>query len=181
MRILIFIIVFLASFPISSEPQISTEFDFYNIYPYFNKDIEREIHERTPIVKDGLKYNGHTHWHVSWTFKWKKINGRCQISEVNTFLTVKYTMPRIPDDHLVNTEVQHSFNEYYDSLFNHEQGHRDSGLFAARDIEKSLASLGLFKDCNSLETKANMISEKIIQKYNNRDRDYDKKTNHGRF
>ena len=176
-----FFINFLASFPVFSEPVINTEFKFYSIYPNDKNDLEREMRERTPVVKDGLKYNGHTHWDVDWTFKWKERKGRCQISEANTYLTVKYTMPRIPGDHLVSPEVRHSFDEYYESLFEHEQGHRDSGLFAARDIAKALVSLGSFKDCNDLETVANKMGEKIIQKYNKRDRDYDKKTNHGRL
>ena len=181
MRIFMFFIVFPVSIPILSESKIRTEFTFYTIYPNFKKDLEQEIREQSPIVKNGIRYNGHTHWHVNWTFEWKERNGRCQISEVNTYLTVKYSMPRIPGNHLVSSEARDSFDEYYDSLFKHEQGHRDSGLFAARDIRKALTSLGLFKDCKKLETVANKIAEKIIVKYNKRDEDYDKRTNHRQF
>jgi predicted secreted Zn-dependent protease len=181
MRKFTFFVVFMVSFPVLSEPKINIEFNFYTIYPDYKKDLDPEMRERSPIVKEGIKYNGHTHWDVNWVFKWKETNGRCQINKVNTNLTVKYTLPRIPSDHTVSPEVRHSFDKYYESLFKHEQGHKDSGLFAARDIEKVLLSLGLFKDCNRLKTVANKIGEKIIKKYNRRDRAYDKQTNHGRF
>jgi len=181
MRIFMFFIIFLASFSVSSEPKISTEFNFYTIYPTHKKDLEPEMRERTPIEKEGIKYNGHTHWKVNWTFQWKEASELCQISEVNTYLIIKYTLPRIPSDHTVSSTVRHTFDKYYESLFKHEQGHKDSGLFAARDIEEALLSLGLFKDCNCLETVANKIGEEIIGKYNKRDKDYDTRTNHGRF
>ncbi|MEM7760935.1 MAG: DUF922 domain-containing protein [Cyanobacteria bacterium P01_A01_bin.40] len=56
--------------------------------------------------------------------------------------------------------------------------HKDSGLYAAREIERELKSLGSFHSCQKLETVANQKAHKIIKKYNERDRNYDLQTQH---
>ena len=73
------------------------------------------------------------------------------------------------------------FNNFYAALFKHEQNHRDSGLYAARDIEKALLNLGSFPNCQKLESAANQKGHQILQQYVQRDIDYDKRTDHGRL
>ena len=75
----------------------------------------------------------------------------------------------------------YTIERFYSVLLKHEEGHKDSGLYAARDIEKALLSLGSFNDCQELEITANQTAKKIIQKYNKRDKDYDRKTDYGRL
>ena len=90
-------------------------------------------------------------------------------------------MPKISDSHNVKPEVERVFNQYQSALLKHEQGHKDSGLYAAREIEQKLRSLGACKDCKNLEQAANQTATQIIKKYNERDKNYDLKTDHGRL
>ena len=85
----------------------------------------------------------------------------------------------IPESHKVKINIRHAFNQYYNALFNHEKNHMTSGLYAAREIENSILKLNGFKNCKDLETIANTIGNKIIKKYNKRDKAYDKRTKHG--
>lgn len=163
-----------------AEPVIDTRFNFYKIYPSSKNDLSKEMHKRSPIRKNGKTFKGNTHWYVKWTFKWKRKNGICSITKVDTSLTVTYTMPQIAKGYEVTQSIRQSFENYYTSLLNHERGHMKSGLFAAREIEKSLLSLGSFKSCQRLDETANALGHKIIKKYNKRDKEYDKKTNHGK-
>ena len=145
------------------------------------EEIGREMHTRSPVKKNGITFKGHTKWHVKWNFKWKKRNGICKITQVKTHLNVTYTMPRIPINHPVKLNVRTPFNNYYNALMKHEEGHKDSGLYAARDIEKALLKLPTDIDCNRLSNSANQMGHKIIKKYNQRDINYDKKTKHGKL
>jgi predicted secreted Zn-dependent protease len=162
-----------------AEPTINTRFDFYDIFPSTKNDLGREMENRSPIEEDGITFIGHTDWQVKWNFKWKKKNKMCNITKVRTSLKVTYTMPQIAKDHEVSQSVRQSFADYYNSLLNHEKGHMSSGLYAARDIEKALLSLGSFKSCDTLEETANATGDRIIKKYNKRDIEYDINTNHG--
>lgn len=59
--------------------------------------------------------------------------------------------------------VLSSFQGYFQALMKHELGHKDSGLFAAREIESALLELEADTDCNRLSAAANRIGRKIIK------------------
>ncbi|MEM8675835.1 MAG: DUF922 domain-containing Zn-dependent protease, partial [Cyanobacteria bacterium P01_G01_bin.67] len=180
-KFLIFCSFLPISSPVLSEPSVTTKFKFYDIYPQTKSDLGKEMYARTPIVYQGKKYDGYTSWYVNWRFGWRQKNGLCKISSVNTKLDIGYTMPRLPQQYQVDSTVRNAFDRYYSVLFEHEQGHKDSGLYAAREIERELKSLGSFHNCQKLETAANQKAHKIIKKYNERDRNYDLQTQHGRL
>lgn len=171
----------LVSLPLWAEPTITTTFQFYDIYPQQIKDIGPELDHHTPIRVEGRKFRGYTRWHVRWQFSWQEQPGRCDITGVQTFLTVHYTLPRIPAQHRLPPATRAAFDRYYHALFRHEQNHKNSGLYAARDIEKAIAGLTVFNTCSALETTANQIGYRLIERYAQRDRDYDQATDHGRL
>jgi len=94
---------------------------------------------------------------------------------VTTSLDVKYRMPRIPASHAVDKGVRSSVNGYYKALMKHEVEHKNSGLYAARDIEGALMKLEEDTDCDRLSESANLLGNKIVKTYNKRNKDYDKK------
>jgi predicted secreted Zn-dependent protease len=159
--------VFIIALPVSAQPVIETDFVFYDIYPDSKDDLSRE------------RTKGHTHWHVKWRYNWKKKDNNCEINQVNTFLTVTYTMPRIPNTHIVSADVLDSFDRYYEALFKHEQEHKNSGLYAALEIEDAIINLDAFRSCRDLDAAAEKTGNAIIKKFNKRDEDYDRETDHG--
>lgn len=181
LQFLIYLIVLLVSFPVKAEPNLKIEYQFYDLYPLAKEDLGQEMDRQSPIVENGKKYRGYTSWNVYWQFYWQISNQKCRIDRVTTDLKVKYIMPKISDSHNVKPEVERVFNQYYSALLKHEQGHKDSGLYAAREIEQKLRSLGAYKDCKKLEQAANQTANQIVKKYNERDKNYDLKTDHGRL
>ena len=181
LRVIAIFHIFLFSYSVSAEPTSSISVKYYDISPMIPEEIGREMHNRSPIKKNGVTFKGNTKWNVKWNFKWKKRSGICKITKVKTHLTVIYTMPRISVNHSATLSVITPFNNYYNALMKHEEGHKDSGLYAARDIESTLLKLAPDTDCNRLSNSANRTGRKIIKKYNQRDIDYDKKTNHGKL
>ncbi len=163
-----------------TEPKISVNYKFYDIYPKSFNDIDKEMYNKTPILKNGARYRGYTDWHVKWSYSWQNKGNYCKLTSVSTRLDVTYTMPKIPDNFKVNSKILSVFNNYYKALINHEYGHKDSGLFAARDIEKELIKLSSSKGCKNLASTANSKAQKIIKKYTQRDLYYDKHTQHGK-
>jgi predicted secreted Zn-dependent protease len=179
-RYLIFLFLLICS-PILAEPAIATKYNFYSIYPQKKQDLEAEMMKRSPIIFKGKKFKGYTKWYVEWRIRWYEKKGSCHITQVKTALTVTYTLPKIPKDYKTPGETRTVFNNFYAALFKHEQNHRDSGLFAARDIEKALLNLDSFPSCQQLELAANQKRYQILHQYVQRDIDYDKRTDHGRL
>jgi hypothetical protein len=174
----LFLLIF---FPVLAEPTIETKYNFYSIYPQKKQDLEAEMTKRSPIIYQGKKFKGYTKWYLEWRIRWIENQGSCKITQVKTALTITYTLPKIPEEFGTSEETRTIFNDFYAALFKHEQNHRDSGLFAARDIEKALLNLDSFPSCQQLELTANQKGHQILQQYVQRDIDYDKRTDHGRL
>ena len=174
------LLVVLSSAPVKSEPRVQVEYKFYDIYPIDRKDLEEQIFQTTPIRYNGKKFAGLTQWRVSWKFNYQKINKGCRIDRVSSNLAVTYTMPRISQQYKINAKVRNSFDAYYATLLKHEEGHKDRALEAAKEIEQKLLSIGTFNSCKRLGEFANQKAYKIIEKYKDINREYDRQTNHGR-
>jgi len=165
-----------------AEPVVTTSFEYYDIKPAQRSDINNEMSDKSPIRQGSSTFLGLTKWHVKWRFNYKMSTaGLCSITKVSTTLDVKYTMPRIAEDFAVKADVLTAFNRYYEALMLHEEEHKNSGLYAAREIEAALPKLETDTDCDRLVNTANSLGHKIIKKYYKRDADYDKKTDHGRL
>jgi predicted secreted Zn-dependent protease len=163
-----------------AEPDVETSFDFYDIFPISRVDIGKEMRKRSPIKRDGETFDAYTDWYVKWNFRWNKKDGMCVIKKVNTSLDVIYRLPRIAKNHPAPPNVQQAFKSYYDALFEHEKNHMKSGLDAAREVEKALLNLDSFENCDQLEASANALGNEIVRKYNELDKEYDRKTEHGK-
>ncbi|MBE9195411.1 DUF922 domain-containing protein [Synechocystis sp. LEGE 06083] len=165
---------------LKAEPIVEIEYKYYSIYPKTKWDLNDELNRRSPIIFQGKRYRGYTQWLVRWQYQWWSTAQQCQIITVTTNLDVTYTLPRIPTNHPTDPEARLVFNRYLAALFKHEENHKNSGLYAARSIENALLNLGPFPNCQSLETKAESTAQQIIQRYRQRDLDYDRQTDHGR-
>jgi predicted secreted Zn-dependent protease len=165
---------------VGAEPIVKIEYKYYSIYPKTKWDLNNELNQRSPIIFQGKRYRGYTQWLVRWQYQWWSTAQQCQITKVTTNLDVTYTLPRIPPNHGSDPEARRVFNRYLAALFKHEENHKNSGLYGARAIEKALLNLGPFPNCQSLQSKAESTAQQIIQRYRQRDLDYDRQTDHGR-
>lgn len=179
MRALFVLFTLAISNIVRANPTVDTLFVFYDIFPTSKHDLPEEMYKRSPVKKNGQTFHGHTQWYVKWNFNWKRTNGSCSITKVNTTVSITYTLPQIARNHAVAQPVRQSFENYYLSLFKHEENHMASGLYAAREIEIALLNIDAL-NCDELDASVNASANKIISKYNERDTEYDKKTNHGK-
>lgn len=138
-----------------------------------------ELRKNTPISHKGKKFFGNTKWSLSWRFETTILGGYCGISAVTTIIDVTYTMPRLANSENIDNQTRVAFDSYYSALLNHEKGHADSAILAAREIEDVLMGLKPERKCSDMHDSANQTANGIIDKYNKRDVEYDLQTNHG--
>lgn len=181
MKYWLLLYLFLGLTPLAkAEPVVNIHYKYYWIYPKNKRDLGNALDKQSPIIFNGKKYRGYTQWQVNWRYRWWETANSCQITSAQTTLTVTYTLPQIAKNHPVDRETQQTFNRYGQALYQHEQNHKNSGLYAAREIEKTLLNLPAFPLCSQLETRANQLGQRVIEKYRQRDREYDRQTDHGR-
>ena len=58
--------------------------------------LRQALHAATPILVDGRRFHGYTHWNVHWNFWWhSEASGRCRITRVTTRLRTRIQMPEL--------------------------------------------------------------------------------------
>jgi predicted secreted Zn-dependent protease len=162
-----------------AQPKIKIKTHYYSVAGKTLQQISRNLYTQSPIVYQGKKYHGYTKWNVNWWFYWNDYGSHCQIKSVQTSVDVQYTLPKLSNYSSLTNPVKQKWDRYYHALSKHEEGHKNFGVSAAQEIEKSIAKMGSRKTCQQLEQDANSIGKQIIQKYVIQEKNYDKTTNHG--
>lgn len=175
------IAVFLAAcvLPAEAAVDINDQVERYGIEGSTPADLRREMNAKGPRVSDGRRYDGHTRWHVSWRYHYSSTRGSCAIASVTTSVKVTITLPQWGNESRGDNAMRAQWSRYLAALELHEQGHRRHGVDAATDVDLAIAALPPAGNCDALGANANALGMRILQKYQQRDRDYDRDTRHG--
>ena len=163
-----------------AEPTVKINYNYYEIRGTTAEKLRQEMNLSGPLDKDEKRYDAETKWHVSWKYWFGKSRYECWINRVTTEVEVTFTMPRWKRSKKMSKELEQQWRSYMEVLQEHENGHKNFGINAAREIERRLTSLGSMRSCNALENTANSIANQIIDKYIKIEIEYDRRTDHGR-
>lgn len=173
MKIFIVLLLLTAS-SVQATPVVDTETEYYVVD---GKDA-RAIRADMNAKREG-RYDAYTAWHVKWRFFWDKQPNICTIMRVKSTVSVKFTLPKLAEHTIANQDAKNRWNRYYHALIDHENGHRDFGVNAAKEIEAALLDMNSYKNCTTLEKAANALAHKIVNEYIVDEKQYDIDTNHG--
>jgi predicted secreted Zn-dependent protease len=160
-------------------PQISESFDYYDIAGMSESELRRQMDVNGNLWNDGKRYAGMTFWNVRWMTYPRMNKDLCSVDKIDAFVDVKFRMPRWSNNSTAPANVQNWWTWYYDGLLKHENGHRDLGVEAARELQRKIAEVQPHKTCKELYETANKVGNKVLEKYKQLERDYDARTKHG--
>ena len=135
-----------------------------------------QINAQTPLRQDGVYY-AHTRWHVQWRFRWTEGAGGCRFTSVNVDLRTEITLPRLNG---ASPQQAALFERFMPALREHETGHHRIAQEAARAIDARLRGMPAMDTCPALEAQANREAERILERYREKERQYDRDTGHGK-
>jgi predicted secreted Zn-dependent protease len=159
-------------------PKVNINTEYYSIYGSTANELRNEMNTKSSIKQSGNTYDAYTSWFVNWRFNWNENNGQCSMTSVKSTVKVNFTLPKWENSNSAAVNLKQRWKPYYNALIAHENGHKDFGINAAKEVEKRLSVLSA-KNCSSLKSKANSLGKKIIDKYVTLEKEYDKNTNHG--
>lgn len=159
---------------------VKVSFTFYDATPTSRQTLLATLLQASTITSNGRKFIGYTDWWLDWRYTTREQNGSCGVDSVKTQVMITYTMPRLTRSPAIPADVHATFKAFYARLLAHEEGHADHGVFAAREIESALVKLPWQANCQLLQPMTRMTAEAIIDKYKQRDKDYDHVTGHGK-
>jgi predicted secreted Zn-dependent protease len=151
----------------------------YPISGASDTELRREMNAKGPSGSGGRRFDAYTRWNISWRYTYREAGGVCRIDTVTTDVKVTMTLPEWRDERTAPEQLRKRWSAYVTALTAHEMGHRNNGLEAAREIDSGIGAM-THTSCNALGNAANALGNQILRKYNERDLDYDRSTDHGR-
>jgi len=163
----------------ASEVSENLSYHYYQVNAKEDEPLLFQLLAASPVVEDGCIYVANTTWNVQWRFDWKtNDHGVCVVSASSTRLDVVITLPELQGG---SERQKEAFERYRDALRRHELNHYRIAAEAAHKIDADLKNLPRMNSCQALESYANGISKSTLERYNEKNREYDRQTNHGQL
>ena len=163
----------------AGEPTIKISYDYYDIEGRTAAGLREQMNIYGVVWTDGNIYDAYTGWDVKWNYRYRLADDGCSINSVTTTLTVEFRLPRWVNRASAPSALKAKWDAYLQSLKRHENGHKDFGIQAAIEIERSIAGLDPAVTCDALAKTANQLGRRILSEYAAKERAYDARTNFG--
>ena len=102
------------------------------------------------------------------------------MTDVAVAVGIAQTLPRWRGEDKGAAALKSRWTKFVEALQRHEDGHKEHGLKAGRQIEVAVLAVKPASNCEDLEEAANAAAQAIVAKYQALDEEYDRKTDHGR-
>ena len=178
MKLFLSLTLLLTSFTALAETVESTEYKYYEISPRSPYEIKLELMRRSPIRAGRGSFNGHTDWYINWSFNSTPGPYGCQLTDSLTKVHVVHILPAL-SEYVTDKRTIEVFNRFNAALTQHELNHGRNGLLAAREMDKAFSEIPPQPDCRMLSRVVDDIGNSMVQKYAQKDDEYDRLTNNG--
>jgi len=178
MKLFLSVALLFLSFTVTAETIESVENKYYEISPRSPYEIKPELMRRSPIRAGNGSFNGHTDWYINWKFRSTPGPYGCQLIDSRVNVHVVHILPAL-SEHITDKQTIEVFNKFNDALTQHEKNHGNNGLSAAREMDKIFNEVQPQPNCRTLARMIDGIGNSIVQKYTQKDNEYDRLTNNG--
>ena len=151
--------------------------NYYNVTGADFREIRRAMERTRPWPEP---FDGDTRWTITWRFNFRETAAGCALSGHSTVTTITTTMPRWTSPPDVLPEVKERWTRYYTNLLAHEAGHGRFAFAAAAEIRRRFSETSAQANCDALKNLLNDHANRVIEDHRAREKEYDRRTNHGR-
>jgi len=153
-------------------------YSYYEVKARSDEPLYAQLYAASPIKEDGQTFHSFTNWDIQWTLKLNADkSGFCRIARATTKLHAVIILPKLDG---ANTQQLTSFEHYIAALRQHELGHYKIAEQAAQAIEYKLHAVKRMRNCSTLQTYADKSARRTLEYFNEKNRQYDRETNHGK-
>ena len=161
-----------------AEVEFSEDTKFYSVYGASEAELQASLNAHAPTVR-GERFAGYTQWDVSWRPYFEETARACELSKLSLRVTATTRLPKWRFAWLADDALRRKWARFHAALSAHEAQHRAFGVAVGRETERALNALGARRTCAALEREARQAFARILQKHQQREREFDKRTQHG--
>jgi predicted secreted Zn-dependent protease len=180
MRKILPLLALLVSLPVAAEPLIRQHTSFYYIDGASATLLAAQLDQTGPLGADGKRYAAKTRWDVTWRFGHTQKGSTCSITRADVVVGIAQAMPKWRGEDKGAPALKDAWTKFAEALQRHEDGHKENGMKAAKEIESAVLATKPGSNCEDVEAKANAAAVAIVEKYQALDEEFDRKTDHGR-
>ena len=142
-----------AGVPAAGEPLVRLHTSYYYIDGPSATVLAAQLDQNGPVGTDGSHYAGRTRWDVQWKFRHEQQGTSCSMKDVAVMIGVAQTMPRWRGEDKGAAGLKTLWTKFLDSLQRHEDGHKEHGLKAGKEIEAAVLAVKPASNCEDLERR----------------------------
>lgn len=161
-----------------SGPKVNIDFKYYDFVSVNINDIIGVMWKKSPVKYNDTSYCAYANAQIKYYFYTTVEDGTWYIDRVFTKVDVTFTMPRWADYQKAGWDQQQKWDKFYKSLMEHENGHKDIAIEAAKKVENELLKLN-FPSEKMLKEAAKSKAWRIIKNSWVLQKQYDEDTDHG--
>ena len=170
-----------ATLAVSATLQEQAErFTYYKITGSSARALRDAMNAKRPTGKDGLPHDAITSWFVRWRYTTTGGSPGCAVKAFSVSLDLAMTLPQWTNESEATTQLLEHWRTYYAALLKHEEGHKEIGNRAAADIREAGSRLPSEQSCSELAKAVEKMTNEMLERYRQREREYDRATDHGR-
>jgi predicted secreted Zn-dependent protease len=153
---------------------------YYAIAGGSARELRDAMNEKRPVGKDRKPHDAITSWFVRWRYTTTASSAGCAIKSFDVFLDLSMTLPQWTNESAAAPQLVQHWRTYHSALLKHEEGHKAIGSGAAADIRDAGSKLSSEQGCGELAKAVEKMTGEILERYRQREREYDRDTVHGR-
>ncbi len=162
-----------------ASPSINIKTSYYAVQGNDASSIQQSIQQNGPLGKNGERYHAVTSWNAQWSYRWLETGPLCRLTDVEVSIDVEYLLPQLASTEDIEKSYKIHWDKYFKALYKHEKQHKDFGVQAAIELEKELLAIKNQQACQKLDNKISATAQKVLDKYNRLEKEFDQATSHG--
>lgn len=171
-------VLFLLPAAATAQNTLTWRTNFYAVTGESIRELRQSMRQARPW-KDDTETVGLTQWRIDWRFDLKPTAGGCRCASFTTTTSITNTLPRWTPPTNAPPELRADWNRFITSLGQHEDGHSRLAFAAVAELHKQVKAAGEDTDCGRLRNKINDLARRVVDDFRAREREYDRRTNHG--
>jgi predicted secreted Zn-dependent protease len=162
----------------AAAPTVVERSEYYEVAGSSAEELRAAIDRLRPKDGRGERHDAVTRWDVHWEYRYSSAAGPCALTSFATSVEVSTRLPKWSNRD-AGSWLAERWDRYMPALEDHENGHAQIGLRAARAIQEHVSALDPARTCALLEDSIRSKGEALLDKHRSEDAEYDRRTKHG--
>lgn len=145
-----------------ADVKLDVTYSTYQLRGLTRQAIHDDLHRVAKRDGDGI-IEGEVADHWNWNFRFAATGNSCLVTSDEIVLKLRILLPTWIDDAGADPATRTAWNNYFQELKAHEDGHKTIALKAAKQISKLTHGATAPGSCTALEQSLNRAAKQIVE------------------